>query len=199
MGAWCGRSWLDGNCWFPPAAVPRGATLNCGPRNDDWNSQIRIAFVRSWAKNSAMRLLQSRSILVALAMAGPLSQSIGESPVKRLEEKDFGNTPEGAVVKLFTLRNARGMSAKVMTYGAVITEIKVPDRQGAMTNVVLGVEDFDQYRTGFPASAAVIGRFANRIAKARFTLDGVEYKLAANNGPNHLHGGSKGFAQVIWH
>jgi aldose 1-epimerase len=131
-------------------------------------------------------------------MAASLSQSNGETPVKRLEENEFGKTPEGAVVKLFTLRNAKGMSAKVMTYGAIITEIKVPDRQGAMTNVVLGADDFDQYRKGFPASAAVIGRFANRIAKARFTLDGVEYKLAANNGPNHLHGGRKGFAQVVW-
>jgi aldose 1-epimerase len=145
-----------------------------------------------------MRLLQSRSTLVALALAASLSRSNGESPVKRIEEQEFGKTPEGAVVKLFTLRNAKGMSAKVMTYGAIITEINVPDRHGVMTNVVLGAADFDQYSKGFPASAAVIGRFANRIAKARFTLDGVEYKLAANNGPNHLHGGRKGFAQVGW-
>ena len=145
-----------------------------------------------------MRLLQSHSTLAALALAASLSHSNGESPVKRLEEQEFGKTAEGALVKLFTLRNAKGMSAKVMTYGGIITEITVPDRHGAMTNVVLGAADFDQYRKGFPASAAVIGRFANRIAKARFTLDGVEYKLAANNGPNHLHGGRKGFAQVIW-
>jgi len=145
-----------------------------------------------------MRLLQSHSALVALALAASLSQSNGESPVKRLEEQEFGKTPEGALVKLFTLRNAKGTSAKVMTYGAIITEIKVPDRLGAMTNVVLGAGDFDPYRKGFPASAAVIGRFANRIARARFTLDGLEYKLAANNGPNHLHGGRMGFAQVVW-
>lgn len=145
-----------------------------------------------------MRILQSHSILVALVLAASLRQSIGESPVKRFEEQEFGKTPEGVVVKIFTLRNAKGMSAKVMTYGAIITEITVPDRRGTMTNVVLGAGDFDQYRTGFPAPAAVIGRFANRIAKARFSLDGVEYKLAANNGPNHLHGGRKGFAQVVW-
>jgi aldose 1-epimerase len=145
-----------------------------------------------------MRLLQSHCTLVALALAASLSQSNGESSVKRLEEQEFGKTPDGAVVKLFTLRNAKGMTAKVMTYGAIITEINVPDRNGSMTNVLLGAGDFDQYRKGFPASAAVIGRFANRIAKARFTLDGVEYKLAANNGPNHLHGGRKGFAQVLW-
>ena len=145
-----------------------------------------------------MRLLQAHSTLVALALAASSIHSSGQSHVKRLEEQEFGKTQEGAVVKLFTLRNAKGMSAKVMTYGAIITEIKAPDRHGAVTNVVLGAVDFDQYGKGFPAAAAVIGRFANRIAKARFTLDGVEYKLAANNGPNHLHGGRKGFAQVVW-
>ena len=145
-----------------------------------------------------MRLLQAHSTLVALALAASSIHSSGQSHVKRLEEQEFGKTQEGAVVKLFTLRNAKGVSAKVMTYGAIITEIKVPDRHGAMTNVVLGAADFDQYRKGFPAAAAVIGRVANRIAGARFSLDGVEYKLAANNGPNHLHGGRKGFAQVVW-
>ncbi len=145
-----------------------------------------------------MRLFQSHTALVALALAASLSRSNGESPVKRLEEEEFGKTLEGTVVKRFTLRNTKGMSAKVMTYGAIITEITVPDRRGALTNVVLGASDFDQYRNGFPASAAVIGRFANRIARARFTLDGIEYQLAANNGPNHLHGGRKGFAQVVW-
>src|SRR5437870_6499441 len=145
-----------------------------------------------------MRLLQAHSTLVALALAASSIHSSGQSHVKRLEEQEFGKTQESAVVKLITLRNAKGMSAKVMTYGAIITEIKAPDRHGAVTNVVMGAVDFDQYGKGFPAAAAVIGRFANRIAKARFTLDGVEYKLAANNGPNHLHGGRKGFAQVIW-
>src|SRR6266516_4694638 len=145
-----------------------------------------------------MRLIQAHSTLVALALAASSIHSSGESHVKRLEEQEFGKTQEGAVVKLFTLRTAKGMSAKVMTYGAIITEIKAPDRHGAVTNVVLGAGDFDQYGKGFPAAAAVIGRFANRIARARFTLDGVDYKLAANNGPNHLHGGAKGFALVVW-
>src|SRR5436189_1891044 len=145
-----------------------------------------------------MRLHQLHPTLLVLALAASLNQSNAESAVKRFEEQEFGKTPEGAVVKLFTLRNAKGMSAKVMTYGAIITEIKVADRHGAMTNVLLGAGDFDQYRKGFPASAAVMGRFANRIAKARFTLDGVEYRLAANNGKNHLHGGSKNFSKVIW-
>lgn len=116
----------------------------------------------------------------------------------RIEEKEFGRTPDGTVVKLFTLRNAQGMVAKVMSFGAIITELHAPNRDGVLTNVVLGADQWEAYQKGFPAAAAVIGRFANRIAQARFTLDGVEYKLAANNGPNHIHGGRKGFAQVVW-
>jgi aldose 1-epimerase len=90
-----------------------------------------------------MRVIHTQLTLVAVALAASLSQSLGESPVKRLEEQEFGKTPEGVVVKLFTLRNAKGMSARVMTYGAIITEIKVPDRRGSMTNVVLGADNFD--------------------------------------------------------
>ena len=115
--------------------------------------------------------------------------------LQRVDEKGFGKMPDGTAVKLFTLRNAKGMFVKVMTYGAIITEIRVPDRHGATTNVLLGAENLEQYLKGFPGSAAVIGRVANRIAKARFTLDGVEYRLSANNGANHLHGT---FDKVVW-
>ena len=115
-----------------------------------------------------------------------------------ITEQEFGKTSDGAAVKLFTLRNEKGMIVKVMSYGAIITEIQVPDRNGTPTNVVLGASTFEEYQKGFPAPAAVIGRVANRIAKARFTLDGVEYKLSANAGPNHIHGGVKGFAQKNW-
>ena len=128
-----------------------------------------------------------------------LSIAVANSaPLNRIEQSEFGKTPEGGTVKLFTLRNANGLSLKVMSYGATVTELLAPDRNGAMTNVVLGAPDLEAYLKGFNASAAVIGRFANRIAKARFTLDGVEYQLAVNNGPNHLHGGRKGFARVVW-
>lgn len=106
--------------------------------------------------------------------------------------------PDGTVVKLFTLRNARGMVVKLTSYGATVTELWVPDRRGSLTNVILGSDTFDAYLKGHPAAASVIGRVANRIAKARFTLDGVEYKLAANNGPNHIHGGNRNFAKVVW-
>jgi aldose 1-epimerase len=123
--------------------------------------------------------------LLAFAIAW---HSASAASLQRLEEREFGKMPNGTAVRLFTLRNAGGMSAKFMTYGAILTELRVPDRHGVATNVVLGADTFEQYFKGFRAPAAIIGRVANRIAGARFTLDGVEYKLAANNGPNHIHG-----------
>ena len=124
--------------------------------------------------------------------------SFAKARAASVDEKQSGKMADGAIIKVFTLRNANGMSAKVISYGATITEVLAPDRTGALTNVVLGAPDLESYLNGFAGSASVIGRFANRIAKAQFTLDGVEYKLAANNGPNHLHGGRKGFARVLW-
>ena len=134
--------------------------------------------------------------LLFFTLVLPLS---GAEPLRRLEEREFGKMPDGTVVKQFTLRNTGGMVAKVITYGAIITEIQVPDRNGAMTNVVVGADALDRYtgRGGVPA-AAVLGRVANRIAGARFTIDGVEHKVTANAGVHHIHGGRRGFAQVVW-
>jgi aldose 1-epimerase len=134
-------------------------------------------------------------LLLAGLLAGNSTQA---QTMNRIEEREFGKTADGATVKLFTLRNTKGMTVKVMNLGAIITEIQAPDRTGATTNVILGADTFEAYAKGFAGSAAVIGRFANRIGKARFKLDGVEYVLAANNGANHLHGGRKGFAQALW-
>ncbi len=119
------------------------------------------------------------------------------APLMRVEEASFGRMADGTPVKQFTLRNKKGMVTRVISYGAIITEIQSPDRHGTMTNVVLGSPNWEAYQKGFNA-AAVIGRVANRIAKARFTLDGTEYNLAANSGVNHIHGGRKGFASVVW-
>ena len=124
--------------------------------------------------------------------------SFAAPSIKRVEERDFGQTKEGKPVRQYVLRNSKGMTAKVITFGAIITEIQAPDRKGHMENVVLGADKMETYNKGFNSSAAVIGRVANRIAKARFSLDGTEYKLAANNGPNHLHGGLVGFGSVLW-
>ena len=106
--------------------------------------------------------------------------------------------PDGTAVKQYTLRNSRGMVVKLISLGATITEIRAPDRAGQFTNVVLGSDHLEAYVKGHPAAASVIGRYANRIANARFTLDGVEYKLAANSGPNHIHGGNRNFSRVVW-
>jgi aldose 1-epimerase len=134
-----------------------------------------------------MRRCSFITILASIALAIARNPASAAS-LQRLEEREFGKMPNGTAVKLFTLCNASGMSAKIMTYGAILTELRVPDRQGVATNVVLGADTLEQYLRGFRAPAAVIGRVANRIARARFTLDGVEYKLAANDGPNHIHG-----------
>ena len=115
--------------------------------------------------------------------------------LQRLEEADFGKLPDGRVVKSFTLRNAQGMTARVITYGAIITELLTPDKNGMLTNVVLGTNNLDRYLKGFSTPAAIMGRVANRISKARFSLDGVEYKLKPNDGPNHIHGV---FGGVLW-
>jgi aldose 1-epimerase len=110
---------------------------------------------------------------------------------------EFGKTPDGTPVELYVLSNGR-ITAKVITYGGIITELHVPDRQGKTADVVLGFDTLDAYVARNPHFGAITGRVANRIARAEFTLDGKEYHLAANNGRNTLHGGRKGFDKVVW-
>lgn len=118
--------------------------------------------------------------------------------MNRIEETDFGQLADGTPVKLYTLTNRQGMVAKITTYGAILTELHVPDRQGRVGNVVHGFDELASYLKGHPFFGATTGRVANRIARGRFTLDGREYHLAVNNGPNHLHGGLKGFDKAVW-
>jgi aldose 1-epimerase len=121
----------------------------------------------------------------------------GESSMTRLQEQNWG-TVDGKPVKLFTLTNRKGTIVKVINYGLIITDIQTADRHGQLGHVVLGFDTLDQYLKGHPFFGAIAGRVANRIAKGKFTLDGKEYTLAVNNGPNHLHGGRKGFDKVVW-
>ena len=114
------------------------------------------------------------------------------------EESAFGKTGDGTPVEAFTLTNKAGVEVKAISYGAIITSIRVPDRTGAMADVALGFDTLDGYLKEHPYFGAVVGRYGNRIGKARFTLDGQTYKLAANNGPNHLHGGVRGFDKYVW-
>lgn len=120
------------------------------------------------------------------------------APKSGVAKSDFGKTDEGAPVEIYTLTNKNGLRARVMTYGAIMTELDVPDKNGKMGDVVLGFDNFEGYRKGHPFFGAIAGRVANRIAKGAFTLDGNSYQLAVNNGPNHLHGGVKGFDKAIW-
>ncbi|MEN6457414.1 MAG: aldose epimerase family protein [Thermoguttaceae bacterium] len=110
----------------------------------------------------------------------------------------WGSTPQGQQIERFTLVNKHGLRVKIMTYGATITAVETPDRDGQMANITLGLESAEDYLAGHPCFGSTVGRYANRIAKGRFCLDGVEYRLATNNGPNHLHGGLRGFDKVVW-
>lgn len=112
-------------------------------------------------------------------------------------KESFG-TIDGKPVYLYTLKNTSGMEVKVTNYGAIITSIIVPDRNGKMGDIVLGFDSLSGYTASNPYFGALVGRYANRIAKGKFVLDGREYTLAVNDGPNHLHGGIKGFNKVVW-
>lgn len=115
-----------------------------------------------------------------------------------IQQETFGKLPDGREVKRYTLTNGSGVVAKVMEYGAILTELRVPDRAGRAENVVAGFDNLEQYLQGCPFFGATTGRYANRIAKGKFTLEGKEYSLATNNGPNALHGGVKGFDKQLW-
>lgn len=104
----------------------------------------------------------------------------------------------GKTVELFTLKNSKGMEAAITNYGGIVVSLKTPDKAGKMADIVLGFDSLEGYTKEHPYFGAIIGRYGNRIAKGRFRLNGVEYKLATNNGPNALHGGLKGFDKVVW-
>src|SRR5919201_595349 len=110
----------------------------------------------------------------------------------------FGRLPDGTPIDMFTLANTRGMQVRVMTYGATLISVRVPDRGGRMDDVVLGFDRFDDYLTKARYFGSIVGRYGNRIGNARFSLDGRPIQLAANNGKNHLHGGVSGFDKRVW-
>src|SRR5918911_3606165 len=117
-----------------------------------------------------------------------------------IEPEPFGSLG-GQPVERYTLANASGMRVRVLTYGGLLQSIEVPDREARLANVTLGFATLDEYVSHRPSTyfGALIGRFANRIARGRFTLDGVTYELPINNGPNSLHGGTVGFDKRVWH
>jgi aldose 1-epimerase len=136
--------------------------------------------------------------VVVLATAPGRAQTAAASKGGRVEKSSFGTTKDGQPVDLYTLTNAKGVVAKIITYGALLTELHVPDKAGKLADVVLGFATLNRYEGNHPYFGATIGRVANRIANGKFRLGGQEYTLATNNGPNHLHGGLKGFDKRVW-
>lgn len=140
------------------------------------------------------------SFLIAMFILaiGAQEQPTGGASKRGVARAPFGKTGDGRAVEIYTLTNAHGVEMRVITYGGIISSLKVPDRHGQFGDVVLGFDTLDGYLKDSPYFGALIGRYGNRIAKGQFVLDGKTYKLATNNGPNHLHGGVKGFDKVVW-
>jgi aldose 1-epimerase len=151
--------------------------------------------------NKIIQIVRIASLgIVAACFTGCISMS---APKGTITKTDFGTTPSGQAVELYTLRNSRGMTATIMTYGGIVTSLKVPDKNGKFGDVVLGFDSLDNYTSeayvkNCPYFGALIGRYGNRIANGKFSLDGTEFELPTNNGPNTLHGGIKGFDKVVW-
>lgn len=117
----------------------------------------------------------------------------------KVSQADFGKTRDGVAIQIYTLTNTKGMEARITNYGGIVVSLKVPDRGGALGDVVLGHDSLDGYLDNpGPFFGALIGRYGNRIGHARFTLDGKVYTLAKNDGENTLHGGTRGFDKVVW-
>jgi aldose 1-epimerase len=135
------------------------------------------------------------TLCVALTLAGETYGGTGAKPVKK---QAFGKTAEGEKVDLYVLTNKSGVEATITNYGATLVSLKAPDRHGKLVDVVLGYDSLDGYLTDKAYFGSIVGRYANRIAGGKFTLNGVTYTLARNAGENHLHGGIKGFNKAVW-
>ncbi|MCH7777927.1 MAG: galactose mutarotase, partial [Gemmatimonadetes bacterium] len=139
------------------------------------------------------------ALLLLVWVVGCRSDSATPAIHGTVSRASFGVTPDGESVDVFTLANASGVEVRAITYGGIIVSLRVPDRDGRLGDIVLGFDDLDGYVEGSPYFGAIVGRYANRIANGQFTLAGETYQLATNNGPNHLHGGERGFDKIVWH
>lgn len=149
----------------------------------------------------ALQVALAPFTLFAWLVVGPaasLSAHAAETKMS-LKKLAFGKTADGEQVDQYVLVNRHGLTVKIITYGAIISSVQVPDRQGQVGEITLGFDTLEEYLAGHPFFGAICGRVANRIAKGKFSIDGHEYTLATNNGPNHLHGGEKGFDKAVWH
>ncbi len=150
----------------------------------------------------ALVIVAALSISIGTACRGsdaPVGAPPAPAAATRVTQTPFGSLPDSTPVELFTVTNRQGIELRAMTYGGIIVSLRVPDRQGRIDDIVLGYDSAAEYaRNNGPYLGALIGRYGNRIARGRFTLDGAAYTLATNNSPNHLHGGARGFDKVIW-
>ena len=149
---------------------------------------------------SLLRYLPLVVLVAAHTTTGAQNQTRAAAAAREgtVNKAAFGKTPDGQSVDIYTLTNTKGMEVRAITFGGIITSIRVPDRRGAFADVALGFKALEPYLRNPPYFGAIIGRYGNRIAKGRFTLDGHPYTLAVNNAPNSLHGGVKGFDKVVW-
>jgi len=158
--------------------------------------------LRAGKRRSAIPLIPAALLAFILATSGMFAvaaQDATPSPMAGgVTVEPFGKTEDGEDVDLYTLTNANGMVVTVITYGGIVQKVLVPDRDGNLTNVTLGFETLDGYLAGHPYFGSITGRYANRIARGSFTIEGVTYRLALNNGENTLHGGLVGFDKVVW-
>lgn len=144
-------------------------------------------------------LAPALAVLVFAACSSPQPEEPAPAAPRASTARDlFGTMPDGTEIEAFTLTNVHGIEIHAITYGAIITSLRTPDRHGRLGDIVLGFDGIDGYLNDPPYFGAVIGRYGNRIAKGRFTLDGTTYELAKNNGENHLHGGLRGFDKIVW-
>ena len=151
--------------------------------------------VRAWIGITTVALLTQAGCAMRPAPTGgqlptPMAAGVVRAP--------FGQTADGHSAELFTLTNSHGIEVRATNYGGIITSVRTPDRAGHFGDIALGYDSLSGYLRATPYFGAIVGRYGNRIAKGRFTLDGATYRLAVNNGPNSLHGGLKGFDKVVW-
>jgi aldose 1-epimerase len=147
------------------------------------------------------RWTQATGIVALATLAAPAHPADATAVATRqasVTRAPYGRTPDGAPVEVYTLTNAGGLEVRAITYGAYVVSLRTPDRQGRLDDVVLGFDTLEGYLASGSHMGSVIGRYGNRIAGARFTLDGKTHSLAANDGVNHIHGGVKGFDRHVW-
>lgn len=164
--------------------------------------QVVLVLARSVLARTVLAHAGLAAVILTVLTLAPLAANahLLKDNAKKMsvEKTQFGTLPDGRQVELYTCTNANGLTLKMMTYGAIVVAVETPDREGELENITLGFDSLEPYLERHPYFGATVGRYCNRIAKGKFTLNGTQYTLAVNNGPNHLHGGENGFDRVLW-